>query len=122
MFFHELEKFFKKIYALFNLAAPTAVKAKAQNSAGHLRIIRTFCSTEANRMWGCTEPLARRKSTAPSNQLVVRGLAIVQARARRNSSEGSLEKQRGLGILVQSKDWFGVIKGLNLNNRRTESV
>ena len=40
---------------------------------------------------------------AISIQLVKRGLVVVQARARRDSNEGSLESRRGLGDEVESK-------------------
>ena len=42
--------------------------------------------------------------------LNVRGLVIETARARRSSNEPSLEKQRGLGDLVQSNEWFSAIR------------
>ena len=43
-------------------------------------------------------------------QLNARGLVIETASPRRESNEGSLEKRWGLGILVQSNEWFCSIK------------
>ena len=53
--------------------------------------------------WGLTETLLRLACAELKVQLVARRLVIESASLRRLNSEGSLEQQRGLGLLVQSK-------------------
>ena len=51
-----------------------------------------------------------------------RGLAIVQASPRLIYAEGSLEKRRGLGILLESKEKLSKIEGEVLNNQKGEAA
>ena len=98
MFFPELEKFFKRFVLYSTWQHLIAAKTKAQNSAGHLGIIKTFRSAEANRIWGLSVPFVRRKSTAPLD----------------------LTSCRGLGVSVESKERGSIIEGRIQYNQRTE--
>ena len=59
---------------------------------------------------GLTEALIWLACAEQKVQLVARGLVLKSASLRRCDSEGSPEQCWGLGNLVESKSWFGIIK------------
>ena len=91
---------------------------------GFSKIPLGTCNTSigdlVNFHWGLTEPLARRKSTAPLNLTSCRALAVSMPSARYRNAERSPCKRWGLAFSVKSKEKFSLTNG-KIGIRRTKA-